>query len=293
MKNLQLNVDITNLSNFKTKAKTKYYFEINNILDIFILKDIIDFSKKNNLKILFVWWWTNLLFAFDIFDWIIIKNNLKWFTYNTENQVLEVYSREFIWETAQKLENDFGQNIWHRFIWLPWTIGWATIWNAWCFWLEAESNFLNAEVYNLETWEIELLDKNKSNFWYRNSLFKQTDKYFIVKVKFDLSKIVEKYKSDVDNIKFREEIQPKWNSCGSFFKNHSKEFSAWKLIEETWLKWFTYKNAYFSDKHANFLMTKENNGDYNDLLYLIDLAKKKVKEKFTIDLQEEVRIIYN
>jgi hypothetical protein len=34
MLNLQENVDITNLSGFKTKATAKYYFEINTINDI-------------------------------------------------------------------------------------------------------------------------------------------------------------------------------------------------------------------------------------------------------------------
>lgn len=290
---LQENIDITTLSNFKTKAKTKYYYQINNIEDVFKLKDIIDFSKENSLKILFVWAWTNLLFAFDVFDGIIIKNKLKWFHYDKSSNLLDIYSSESIWEISEKLETEYLENLWHRFIWLPWSIWGAVFWNAWCFWLEAESNFLEAEVYNLETWEIEILSKKDVNFWYRNSLFKQTEKYFIIKVKFDLSKVEEKYSSDVDNIKFREEIQPKWNSCGSFFKNHSKEYSAGKLLEEVWLKGFHYKNAYFSEKHANFLINKKDNWDYKDLLYLIELAKQKVKEQFWIDLQEEVRIIKN
>ena len=51
---LQQNIDITGLSNFKTKAKTKYYYEINQIEDVFHLKDIINFSKENKLKLLFI-----------------------------------------------------------------------------------------------------------------------------------------------------------------------------------------------------------------------------------------------
>lgn len=283
--------DISNLSWFKTKAKSKYYYEINSLDDILKLKEIVDFSKNEKLKILFVWAWTNLLFAFDIFEGIIIKNNLKWFKYDENSKILETYTSEFIWDIAEVLEKDYSQNLWHRFIWLPWSVWWAVFWNAWCFWLEIESNFLEAEVLDLETWKIEIFSKENSNFSYRNSIFKQTQKYFIIKVRFDLSYLQEKYSSDVDNIKFREEFQPKWNSCWSFFKNPSKEFSAWKLIEEVWLKWFHYKSAYFSEKHANFLMIDKDNWDYKELLYLIDLAKSKVKEKFNIDIQEEVRII--
>lgn len=290
---LQHNIDISHLSNFKTRAKTKYYYVVNDINDVFNLKNILDFWKENWLSLLIIGSGTNLLFAFDEFYGIVIKNNLKWFHYNIHTQIWESYSSESIREIATKLENDYGQILWHRFIWLPWSIGWAVFWNAGCFWLELENNFLEAEVYNLQSGQIEILDKKSSDFWYRNSVFKQTQKYFIIKVKFDLSQKIEKYSSEVDNIHFREEIQPKWNSCGSFFKNHSKEYSAGRLLEEVGLKWFFYKNAYFSEKHANFLMTSCENWNYKDLLYLINIAKIKVMEKFSIELQEEVRIIKN
>lgn len=289
---LKRDIDISKLSNFKTRAKTRYYFEINNENDIWKLKDIVNFSLENNLKIVFVWWWTNLLFAFDIFDWIIIKNNLNWYSYNTDTKILEVFSNEKIRDISELLEKDYNQNIFHRFIWLPWTFWWAVFWNAWCFWLEIENNFLKAEVYNLQTNKIEIIDKQNANFSYRNSLFKESQKYFIIKIFFDLSKIEEKYSSDTDNIKFREEVQPKWNSAWSFFKNPSKQNSAWSLIEKVWLRWYKLRSAYFSYKHANFLMSRDF-WDYKDLLSLIELAQKKVKQEFDIDLIPEARIIFN
>jgi UDP-N-acetylmuramate dehydrogenase len=46
-------------------------------------------------------------------------------------------------------------------------------------------------------------------FEYRSSIIKKTGKYFIIKVRFNLSKLVEKYSSNLDNIYFREEKQPK------------------------------------------------------------------------------------
>ena len=54
MKILQKNKDITELSNFKTKAFAKYYFESNNRQDVDKLFDIVQFAKKENLKVLFV-----------------------------------------------------------------------------------------------------------------------------------------------------------------------------------------------------------------------------------------------
>lgn len=283
--------DITELSNFKTKARTRYYFEINNRQDIDKIIKIYSFAKSENIQILFIWWGTNLLFAFDIFDWIIIKNCLKWWSFDYDTNILEAYSREDISNIAKELFSKW-QTLWKRFIWLPWSIWGAVFWNAWCFWLETENNFLSAEVLDLETWKIINLKREEISFDYRNSIFKKTEKYFIISVKFDLSYLEEKYSSDVDNLYFREHKQPKGNTCGSFFKNPSKENSAWKLIELAWFKWKKYQWAFFSDLHANFLMN-DWTATYKDLLYLVDLVKKEVKNKFNEDLVPEVRIITN
>ncbi len=293
MKNiLQKDVDITKLSQFKTLAKTKYFFELQKIEDIEKLKEIIKFSKKEKLKVLFIWWWTNLLFAFDIFDWIIIKNNLLWWKYDKYNKILQSYSAEKISDISINLFKN-NQKLWKRFIWLPWTIGWAVFWNAWCFWLETANNFLKADILNMETMQIETLNKKKMQFAYRTSVLKENSKkYFLIKAYFDLSIKKEKYDSDVDNVYFRETVQPKWNTCWSFFKNPSKKYPAWKLIEEVWLKWYKIWRAFFSDIHANFLI-HDGNWNYKDLINLIKLAQKKVKEQFNISLIPEVRIITN
>ncbi len=290
---LQTNVDISELSNFKTKAFAKLYFEVKSRQDVDKLSEIVEYAKKKWLNILFIWWWTNLLFAFDMFDWIVIKNCLQWWTYDKKTKILEAYTSEKIWDIAKSLENDYGQDIWHRFIWLPWTIGWAVVGNAGCFWLETEWNFEKAEVLDLSNYSITNLQKKSADFSYRSSIFKKTDYYFIISVTFDLNEKVEKYSSDVDNIDFRENKQPKWNSGGSFFKNPSKELSAWKAIEEVWLKGYNHNWVLFSSLHANFLINTKHNWDWRDLIYLIDLAKTKVKNKFGIDLEPEVRIITN
>ncbi len=288
---LQQNIDITNLSNFKTKATTKYYFEINSINDVLKINEIKNFANTNNLKLLFIWWGTNTLFAFSKFNWIVIKNNLRWYNYDLNTKILEVSTQENIRDIALILKEKYKNDLWYRFIWLPGSIWGAIYWNAWCFWLETENNFLSVEAYNFSTWRIENISRANAKFSYRNSIFKETNNYFLLKAFFDLSKMEEKYSNDKDIIQFREEIQPNWNSCGSFFKNPNKEFSAGKLIEEVWLKWFSVWNAYFSEKHANFLMMKWDNWDYKELFELIKLAQNKVKEAFKIELIPEVNII--
>jgi UDP-N-acetylenolpyruvoylglucosamine reductase len=46
-------------------------------------------------------------------------------------------------------------------------------------------------------------------FTYRSSILKTSGKYFLISVIFDLSEKIEKYHSDVDNLDFRENKQPK------------------------------------------------------------------------------------
>ena len=53
------------------------------------------------------------------------------------------------------------------------------------------------------------LEKKSADFSYRNSIFKKSNNYFIISVTFDLNEKIEKYSSDVDNLDFRENKQPK------------------------------------------------------------------------------------
>ncbi|KAB7886703.1 UDP-N-acetylmuramate dehydrogenase [Poseidonibacter ostreae] len=83
--------------------------------------------------------------------------------------------------------------------------------------------------------------------------------------------------------------QPHVPSAGSCFINPKDDYAG-RLIEAIGLKGFEKGNMSFSKQHANFLV---NNGDgtYEDAVYLINLAKSKIKEQFNIDIKEEV-IIY-
>lgn len=290
---LEKNKDITKFSNFKTPASAEYFFELRDEWDIDKLQDIYSFAKAENLKVLIIGWGTNMLFAFDVFEWIIIKNNLQGWTYDKETKILESYSNATIWEIASSLEQDYNQDLWHRFIGLPGSLWGAVFGNAWCFGLETENNFIEADIIHIRTNERKILKKQDMNFSYRNSLLKDEEwEWFLIQAKFDLSKKVEKYHSDVDNIDFRENKQPNGNSCGSFFKNPNKDNSAWFLIEQVWLKWHSIWWAFFSEKHANFLMN-DGTGKWQDLVELLELAQDKVKKQFWIELVNEVRIIRN
>lgn len=283
--------DIGQYSGYKTRVFAEYFCEINSEADIPKLADIYQFSLQNNLPILCISGGTNLLFASSHFAGIVIKNNLFGWNFDSQNKRLFSFSGEKIWHIAELLEQNFDENLWHRFIGLPGAIAGAVVGNAGCFGLETEGNFVSARIFDMKTGEFFILQKNEMQFAYRHSILKENPHWFLVSAEFDLSKKVEKYASDVDNIDFRENKQPKGNSCGSFFKNPSREASAGFLIEKVGLKGFRYGGAMWSDLHANFLLSDGESCRPEDLIELIRLTQKKVKDETGFDLVNEVRII--
>lgn len=93
-----------------------------------------------------------------------------------------------------------------------------------------------------------------------------------------------------DILKLRASKQPPGYSCGSFFKNPPGEKSAGELIDAAGLKGLRVGGAQISEKHANFFLNIKN-ASAQDIMTLSEIVKKKVKEQFGIDLEEEVRIL--
>ncbi len=78
-------------------------------------------------------------------------------------------------------------------------------------------------------------------------------------------------------------------SCGSVFRNPIDDYAA-RLIDEAGLKGQRVGDAAVSEKHANFIINlgSARASDIENLIYKI---KNKVKDKFSIDLELEVKII--
>lgn len=128
------------------------------------------------------------------------------------------------------------------------------------------------------------LKKEEINYSYRETKID----VIIYEVVFDKQKgfLLDKQK---EFIKMRDN-QPNLASAGSCFRNPKGDFAG-RLIEEVGLKGFKKGDMGFSIEHANFLVNY-GNGTFEDAIYLINLAKEKIKEKFNIDMQEEIIIYY-
>lgn len=83
--------------------------------------------------------------------------------------------------------------------------------------------------------------------------------------------------------------QPKEPSLGSCFKN-PKEIPAGKLLDMSNLKGFKLGDMAFSNQHANFLVNL-GNGNFDDALELINIAKHTIYDTYKIKLETEIIII--
>jgi len=83
--------------------------------------------------------------------------------------------------------------------------------------------------------------------------------------------------------------QPSYPSAGSCFKNPPNDYAG-RLIEEVGLKGFQVGDMEFSKEHANFLVN-HGNGTFEDAMFLIQEATKRVYEKFNIKLECEIVIL--
>ncbi len=82
--------------------------------------------------------------------------------------------------------------------------------------------------------------------------------------------------------------QPTLPSAGSIFKNPPNKYAG-RLIESVGLKGFKKGKVSFSEIHANFLVN-EGGAKYEDALFLINLAKQRVYNKYKIVLENEIII---
>jgi len=127
------------------------------------------------------------------------------------------------------------------------------------------------------------IKKENIDFGYRFTNIKDP----ILEASFEL-----KYGFDSDKLDMFKKMrlnQPSTPSAGSCFKNPDGDYAG-RLIEAVGLKGEKKGSMEFSQEHANFLVNN-GNGKFEDAIYLIQEAQKRVYEKFDIWLECEIGII--
>ena len=146
-------------------------------------------------------------------------------------------------------------------------------------------------TYIDENLEIKTIVKEEQEFSYRKSIF-QKENWIILGGKIKLEKgNKEEIKSKIEEYsKSRKEKQPlNMPNAGSIFKR-GEGFITAQLIDKCGLKGYRIGDAEVSTLHAGFIVNK-GNATAEDVLKLIQYIQEKVKEKFNVDIEPEIRIL--
>ena len=149
------------------------------------------------------------------------------------------------------------------------------------------------EIIVLHNGKIEHIKVDKVFHDYRQTFFQGKRQYIIVAAHLKLIKGDSKQSQELinDRLKRRLASQPlTYPSAGSVFRNPSKEMPSGKLIEDIGLKNKSIGGALISPKHANFIVNN-GNATAKDVISLIELIKKTIKENYSIDLVTEQEIV--
>lgn len=154
---------------------------------------------------------------------------------------------------------------------------------------QAVSDVFKSAIVKGETPEFVQLKKDDMDFSYRHSVC-QDKKYIVLQAEFELqqneSEIIKQKMNE--NLEFRKAHQPSLAlpNCGSVFKNPDGE-SAGRLLDSCGVKELKFGGARVWENHANFIVN-DNGATSTDVLKLMCEMKKRVKEKFNINLVPEI-----
>jgi len=258
MLNFKENVSLAEYTTFKIGGPAKYFFRAKTKQDLI---KAVQFAKKEKLPFFILGGGSNLLVSDKGFAGMVILMN---------NKRLEIDNNKIITEAGAKLSDIVKASIKNNLTGLEWAIGIpGTIGGA---------IKVNAHAFGFNISEL-VRDIKKDN----NIIFS---------VELELKKGGRKESNELikEYIKRRENSQPlEYPSAGCIFRNIPGH-GAGRLIDKAGLKGVKIGQAMISDKHANFIINL-GGAKAEDIVKLINLVKKAVKDKFEINLKEEINYL--
>ncbi|MFH1479081.1 MAG: UDP-N-acetylmuramate dehydrogenase [Candidatus Omnitrophota bacterium] len=155
---------------------------------------------------------------------------------------------------------------------------------------EIKDILLSVDILDIKNKERRNIKRDDIPFKYRSCGLE--DVIFIeavVKLKQEDKDVIEnKTKAFIDKRAWISKL--KFPSAGSIFKNPGSDNPAGRLIEECGLKGTKIGGAEISLFHANFIVNT-GGATSKDIFQLMDLAREKVKNRFGIELEPELKIL--
>jgi len=269
---------------FKVGGPAKYYCEPKSIEEI---KKALLFAKAKKLKTFFLGNGSNLLISDKGFNGMVIKPRMSRAVVSGESAAVESGV------TIAKLVNllaEKGLTGLEFMTGIPGSVGGSVAMNAGQGIRASGDQVIRVRALDRMGRE-KILTKKQCAFGYRKSIF-QKGNLIITKVEFKLKKGNPKEIKETIKKLWRDRLikQPyDLPSAGSVFKNPKGKFAG-RLIEEAGCKGMRVGDAQVSEKHANFIVNL-GRARASEVIRLMKKVQQKVKGKFGIKLEPEVKIL--
>jgi UDP-N-acetylmuramate dehydrogenase len=286
--NLLENVSLSNYSWFNLGGNAEYFYKAK---DKNQLIEFLKEARNKNLKTTIIGAGSNILFRDKGIKGAVVKLGKDFsFIKLVNKNILEVGAATLDRKVANFAKDNNLSNL--EFLsCIPGSIGGAITMNSGCYDSDISQVLLSIKaIHKKELSEIEI-KKEDIKFLYRGNNLSDDLIFISAKLKGSINKkdTIEKKQSDlISRKKLSQPSQIK--TCGSTFKNLSKDKKAWMLIKEAGCDNLKEGDAMISKKHCNFFV---NNGNAKslDIENLINKVKKKVFEKTGVNLELEIKII--
>lgn len=302
------NIPLKDYTTFKIGGKSRYFFAAKGKKELI---DAVKAAKKLKLQFFILGAGSNLLVSDKGFNGLIIK---------IENQEFKMENSKIVAGAGLGLNKLVGLSLKEGLGGLEWaagipgTVGGSLRGNAGAFGLSMQEVVLNVEALDAKSLKFKTYQTKNCQFGYRQSVFKKNNNLIIFSATFKLkkeekAKIAKEIKGYLE---YRKKRHPKDPSAGSVFKNvkftsldakltlekfpglsqfrKKRSVPAAFLISECGLQGKRIGDVKISEKHTNFILNM-GNGKAKDVLKLIKLAKKEVRIKFGVLLEEEIKVI--
>jgi UDP-N-acetylmuramate dehydrogenase len=273
---------------FRIGGRAKYFFIVKTKEDLI---KAIKVAKKLKLPFFVFGGGSNLLVSDKGFTGLVIKNETRNFKVKGKKIIAE---SGVILDTVIKAAVGAGLPGLEEGSGIPGTLGGAVYGNAgWPKGDWAIGDLVEEAELLMPDGKIKKVGRKWFSFGYRNSRLKKTKgkKPIILEVVLKLKKGEKKdlERKRLEILKTRTQKIPSGFSAGSIFKNPFQKPAGF-LIDNCNLKGKRIGNVKISEKHANFIVNL-GSGRAKDVIRLINLAKKRVKNKFGVTLEEEIEIL--
>lgn len=286
---MKFNEPLAKYCTFQIGGPADYFYQLKNME---ILPFIVQFCHTNKIPLFIFGSGSNILFDDKGFRGLVVKIEANKISFDLKKKRVTADAGVLISKLINESINKGFSGL-EKWIGLPGTVGGAVRGNAGCNGLEAKDFLVYATLMDQTTGDVHEANTKYFHFEYRHSKVKETQE-IVLNATFQLKtrKVSEEDQKEMMNKlrQTRAQKQPFGLTTGSFFKNPSPDKPAGMLIEEAGLKGKMVGKAQISDKHANFFLNK-GGATAKDIIDLMKLAKKTVKSKFGITLEEEVQIV--